>query len=149
MFIKVNQGKLDQVYCAWLKKGLLCLYILYWVSKVLVCLYILEKVEIWSGVTDAWHTDSQTTEYRATQLVSSIKFKLSHAILILWCIWKLSKEIKRNVFIRFDIHEHISFSCRSPDLWRMDQVTYCAKVGAIEMLPHLKMGTSGELKEEH
>ena len=49
----------------------------YRVSIGLVCLYILEKVEIWSGVTDA----SQTTEYRATQLVSSIKFKLSHAIL--------------------------------------------------------------------
>ena len=49
-------------------------------------------------------------------------------ILILWCIWKLSKEIKRNVFIRFDIHEHISFSCRSPDLWRMDQVTFCGKL---------------------
>ena len=46
------------------------------VSKGLVCLYILEKVEIWLGVTDA----SQTTEYSATQLVSSIKFKLSHAI---------------------------------------------------------------------
>ena len=43
---------------------------------MLVCLYILEKVEIWLGVTDA----SQTTEYIATQLVSSIKFKLSHAI---------------------------------------------------------------------
>ena len=38
------------------------------------------KVEIWSGDTDAWHTDSQTTEDRATQLLSSIKFKLSHAI---------------------------------------------------------------------
>ena len=48
----------------------------YEVSKVLACLYILEKVEIWLGVTDA----SQTTEYSATQLVSSIKFKLSHAI---------------------------------------------------------------------
>ena len=52
----------------------------YRVSKGLVCLYILEKVEIWSGVTDASH-HSQTTEYRATQLVSSIKFKLSHAII--------------------------------------------------------------------
>ena len=52
------------------------------VSKGLVCLYILEKVEIWSGVTDASHTHSQT-EYRATQLVSSIKHKLSHAIAIL------------------------------------------------------------------
>ena len=50
---------------------------LYWVSKGLVCLYILEKVEIWSGVTDA----SQTTEDRATQLLYSIQFKLSHAIL--------------------------------------------------------------------
>ena len=32
---------------------------LYWVSKVLVCLYILEKVEIWSGATDASQTDRQ------------------------------------------------------------------------------------------
>ena len=54
----------------------------YRVSKGLVCLYILEKVEIWSGVTNASHTDWQTSEYRATQLVSSIKFKLSHAIWI-------------------------------------------------------------------
>ena len=29
----------------------------YMVSKGLVCLYILEKVEIWSGVTDASLTD--------------------------------------------------------------------------------------------
>ena len=28
------------------------------------------------------HTDRQTTEYRATQLLSSIQFKLSHAISI-------------------------------------------------------------------
>ena len=47
---------------------------------MLVCLYILEKVEIWSGDTDASQTDRQTTEYRATQLLSSIQFKLSHAI---------------------------------------------------------------------
>ena len=52
----------------------------YRVSKGLVCLYILEKVEIWSGVTDASLTDRQTTEYSATQLVYSIKFKLSHAM---------------------------------------------------------------------
>ena len=32
----------------------------YMVSKGLVCLYILEKVEIWSGDTDAWHTHSLT-----------------------------------------------------------------------------------------
>ena len=32
---------------------------LYWVSKGLVCLYILEKVEIWSGDTDASHTDNR------------------------------------------------------------------------------------------
>ena len=49
------------------------------VSKGLVCLYILEKAEIWSGVTDASHTHSQT-EYRATQLLYSIQFKLSHAM---------------------------------------------------------------------
>ena len=52
----------------------------YMVSKGLVCLYILEKVEIWSGDTDAWQTDWQTSEDRATQLLSSIKHKLSHAI---------------------------------------------------------------------
>ena len=52
----------------------------YRVSKGLVCLYILEKVQTWSGVTDASQTDRQTTEYRATQLLYSIQFKLSHAI---------------------------------------------------------------------
>ena len=41
---------------------------LYWVSKVLVCLYILEKVEIWSGVTDASQTDRQTTEDTVSSL---------------------------------------------------------------------------------
>ena len=61
----------------------------YEVSKVLECLYILEKVEIWSGVTDA----SQTTEYSATQLVSSIKFKLSHAIF--FCLKKHMKVITK------------------------------------------------------
>ena len=53
---------------------------MYWVSIGLVCLYILEKVDIWSGDTDASQTDRQTTEYSATQLLSSIQFKLSHAI---------------------------------------------------------------------
>ena len=77
--------KLDQVYCAWLIKwwiisgtwwywvsiwrywlvlGQYKLVLLgirwYMVSKGLVCLYILEKVEIWSGDTDAWHTHSLT-----------------------------------------------------------------------------------------
>ena len=41
----------------------------------------------WSGVTDASQTDRQTTEYRATQLVYSIKFKLSHAIIIIITRW--------------------------------------------------------------
>ena len=54
----------------------------YRVSKGLVCLYILEKVEIWSGVTDASQTDRQTTEDRATQLLYSIQFKLSHAMIV-------------------------------------------------------------------
>ena len=30
----------------------------YWVSSVHSCLYILQKVEIWTGVTDAWLTDN-------------------------------------------------------------------------------------------
>ena len=51
--------RLDQVYCAWLKRGLLCLY-------------TLQKVDIWTGVTDAWLTDSQRKD-RATQLL--IKYK--------------------------------------------------------------------------
>ena len=45
---------------------------------------MLEKVEIWSGDTDASQTDRQTTEDRATQLVYSIKFKLSHTIKERW-----------------------------------------------------------------
>ena len=60
--------KLDQVYCAWLHKGLLCLY-------------KLNRLRFGRVDTDAWHlTHRQTTEYRATQLVYNIKFKLSHAI---------------------------------------------------------------------
>ena len=51
----------------------------YRVNIGLICLYILKKVEIWSGVTDVLITHSQTTKYRATQLVYSLKFKLSHA----------------------------------------------------------------------
>ena len=33
---------------------------LYWVSRGHLCLYILNKVEIWTGVTDALQTDSLT-----------------------------------------------------------------------------------------
>ena len=36
-------------------------------------------MEIWSGVTDPSQTHRQTTEYSATQLVLSLKFKPSHA----------------------------------------------------------------------
>ena len=61
-------SELDQVYCAWLNKGLLCLY-------------ILKKLRFGqvSPIPNTL-THSQTREYRATQLVESIKFKLSHAI---------------------------------------------------------------------
>ena len=54
----------------------------YRVSKGLVCLYILEKVDLVGCYRCLTHTqtDRQTSEYRATQLVSSIKHKLSHAI---------------------------------------------------------------------
>ena len=40
----------------------------------------IEKAEIWLGVTDPCQKHTQTTEYCATQLVLSLKFKLSHAI---------------------------------------------------------------------
>ena len=48
------------------------------------CIYI-EKVEVWSGITDVLLTcsHSSSTKYSATQLVQSLKFKLSHAILVL------------------------------------------------------------------
>ena len=58
-----------------------------------------------SGDLVGWHrclTYSQTTEYRATQLVSSIKFKMSHAILF-WC-WE------------------IGFESASQNLWRHDHL---------------------------
>ena len=42
----------------------------YMVSKGLVCLYILEKVEIWSGVTDASHTHRQTDRQQKIGLLS-------------------------------------------------------------------------------
>ncbi len=82
--MSIDLKKLYQVYCAWLIKwwiisGTWWYWVSIWrywlvlsqnklvlldirwymVSKGLVCLYILEKVEIWSGDTDAWHTDRQ------------------------------------------------------------------------------------------
>ena len=77
-----GREKLDQVYCAWLSKGLLCLYILK-KSGDLVGFY-------------QCLTHRQTTEYSATQLVYSIQFKLSHAIsggdfLQIWCESKKDK----------------------------------------------------------
>ena len=35
----------------------------YWVSRGHLCLYILHKVDIWTGVTDAWLTDSLTHNF--------------------------------------------------------------------------------------
>ena len=58
----------------------------YRVSKGLVCLYILEKVEIWSGVTDAWHTYRQQNIGLHSTCLPSIKFKLSHAIRIVYLV---------------------------------------------------------------
>ena len=49
----------------------------YWVSGGHWCLYILNKVEIWSGVTNALPTDWQTLKNRATQLLISIRVELS------------------------------------------------------------------------
>ena len=48
----------------------------YWVSTGHSCLYILHKVEIWTGVTDAWQTDWLTDSQckdRATQLLTKYK----------------------------------------------------------------------------
>ena len=55
--------------------------VLRWFKQQRACMPVyIEKAEIWSGVTDPWQTHTQTTEYCATQLVLSLKFKLSHAI---------------------------------------------------------------------
>ena len=57
----------------------------YWVSRGHSCLYILHKVEIWTGVTDAWLTDWQTTlKDRATQLL--IKYKSGALVTQQLCI---------------------------------------------------------------
>ena len=61
---------------------------LYWVSKVLVCLYILEKVEIWSGVTDASQTHRQqkigllsfSTVSSLSWVTQQVDLKLEHMI---------------------------------------------------------------------
>ena len=45
----------------------------YWVSRGHLCLYILHKVEIWTGVTEAWRTDGQTLKDSATQLLTKYK----------------------------------------------------------------------------
>ena len=52
----------------------------YWVSRGHSCLYILQKVEIWTGVTNAWLTDSQSKD-RATQLLKKYK---SGALVTQW-----------------------------------------------------------------
>ena len=42
-----------------------------WVSRGHLCLYILHKVEIWTGVTEAWRTDGQLlTKYKSGALVT-------------------------------------------------------------------------------
>ena len=87
----------------------------YWVSRGHSCLYILQKVEISTGVTDAWLTDSLTTlkdsatqrliEYKSGALVTQLQFNLKVKrvctcllvwFLLLWTIWELS--------IEFDIY---------------------------------------------
>ena len=72
----------------------------YWVSRGHSCLYILHKVEIWTGVTDAWLTDWQTTlKDRATQLL--IKYKsgalVTQLILNMWEVfWTNSTKVLRD-----------------------------------------------------
>ena len=53
-----------------------------------VCLYILEKVEIWTGVTDP----SQTTEYSVTQLVAQQESQQYR-----WCHVVVPDEVLREV----------------------------------------------------
>ena len=59
-----------------------------------------------SGDLVGWHrclTDWQTSEYRATQLVSSIKFKLSHANIHFWyfCRWIHGDFFRRSIVLAF------------------------------------------------
>ena len=45
----------------------------YWVSRGHLCLYILNKVEIWTGITDTLLTHWQTLKDSATQLLINYK----------------------------------------------------------------------------
>ena len=76
------------------KRAFMPLYIVLGQQRAYMPVYIGK-----SGDLVGWHrclTYSQTTEYSATQLVSSIKLKLSHAIVILTktlCWKKLSRKM--------------------------------------------------------
>ena len=74
-----NYDELDQVYCAWLKKrAFMPLYIVLGQQRACMPVYIGKSGDLVRCYRCL--TDTQTTEYRATQLLSSIQFKLSHAI---------------------------------------------------------------------
>ena len=85
----------------------------YRVSKGLVCLYILEKVEIWSGVTDASQTHrQQKIELLSFSTVSSLSWvtQINHsAVDIFW--WKLEqpKSVTCTLSKMFQNHETWEF----------------------------------------
>ena len=76
------------ILCVTQKRAFMPLYIVLGQHRACMPVYIGK-----SGDLVGWHrclTDTQTTEYRATQLLSSIQFKLSHAIAVVrrWGGWK-------------------------------------------------------------
>ena len=86
----------------------------YWVSRGHSCLYVLHKVEIWTGVTDAWLTDWQTLKDRATQPLKKYK---SGALVT----QKVGKTIKRKTMQRVQYLSSVGeIGWGSPDLpWAM------------------------------
>ena len=73
-----QQSTRPSILCVTQKRAFMPLYIVLGQQRACMPVYIGK-----SGDLVGWHrclTDTQTTEYSATQLLSSIQFKLSHAI---------------------------------------------------------------------
>ena len=86
-------------------------------------------------------TDTQTSEYRATQLVSSIKHKLSHAIIsqLLYNYWKLTPD--QHMIDFFNSHKVRGDDC--VDGYRLDvMMRYCRTIPLMLVFHPCKMSYS-------
>ena len=76
------------ILCVTQKRAFMPLYIVLGQQRACMPVYIGKSGDLvgWHRCLTHWLTHSQTTEYRATQLLSSIQFKLSHAIVAFFSI---------------------------------------------------------------